>query len=129
MSKTILVAAVLAGGCGGSDFECAIGELTGSWRLHYEETDGTCGAIADETALFDPAGALPGNCVTNADNLSADRCEYDLDYTCTEPTFTQRWVSHFEQIDEDFMRATATLTFTDAAGSCRSTYDVTITKL
>ena len=66
----VLVVVVLAA-CGGSDsgsggssgFTCSIGTGTsGSYRFHYVETNGTCGAISDETSV--PGTAAPTGCTT-----------------------------------------------------------------
>lgn len=46
----ILAISVLAA-CSSADdvfTDCHIGELTGTWRTHYSETDGDCGPISDE---------------------------------------------------------------------------------
>jgi hypothetical protein len=122
---------VLAGACGGdSDVECKLGELTGAWRFHYVELDGSCGPISDETAVL--GGAGNGACVYYAEDTSADQCETTLDFECptTDNDGSQRWVMVLEQVADDRIEGSATVQVEHAVyGACRSTYDVTVTAL
>lgn len=121
------------GGCGGSDApfaDCDIGGLTGTWRFHYDETNGNCGAIADETVAL--SSSAPSSCTTNSSSVSGDKCELQDDFTCplTSGTGSQRWVEVIDQASATEMDGTATVQLVDDAGdTCRSTYNVTVTKL
>jgi hypothetical protein len=129
--KLILAAtvAVLAS-CGGEDFECAIGELTGTWRFSYDEQNGNCGPIADETAVFDPGA--PTGCDENYSEVSADSCRLDLDFECplADGQGSQQWVMVVEQTADDRLDGTATVQVSHPTiGTCRSTYDIVAQRL
>lgn len=107
-----------------------MGSLTGTWRVTYVETDGTCGKVADETVVITSgkSGATqPAStgCTYAADEISADRCRADLDFTCplTGVAGTQRWIGATHQISATELTSSMTLTVTTPnRGTCRSTY-------
>lgn len=122
--------------CGGSDdqgsfSDCGLGELTGTWRMHYEETDGNCGAVADETAVFDPGAPLAPGCVNHSQSVSDDRCRMDMSFECptTDEQGSQAWVMVMRQIARDRLEGTGTLQLDHPDVLCRSTYDLTVAKL
>lgn len=86
---------------GGSDFTCSVGSLTGTWRFKYQETNGTCGALQDETIILGTTTA-PSGCTTSADLVSADHCRLDTSFTCpiisATVTGTQTWTETFSQV-------------------------------
>src|SRR5262245_55837616 len=79
----------------GKDFPCHIGELTGTWRITYEEKDGDCGPIQAETVSLDSSspGGTGGSCKFSTDIISDDKCRYDFDYVCptTDGKGTVQW--------------------------------------
>jgi hypothetical protein len=130
------VASVITAGCGAADDEpftdCAIGELTGTWRIHYDETDGNCGPMPDETGIFDPSSEMPAECSVQAKAISADKCRADLSWTCptTDGKGTQKWVMVVRQRAATKLTGTATVQLDHSSlGSCRSSYAVTATQL
>lgn len=140
--KTVLMVCSLAvcAACGGSDsdgaaappqFECAIGQLTGTWRAQYVETNGTCGPIADETFIAgvpDPSG----QCTVTTSQVSSDRCRIDIAFNCptTDGQGTVAWVVVLRQTSQTQLSGTGTVQVNHAVlGTCRSTYDITVTRL
>ena len=71
----LIVVSLGAVACGGDPFTCAIGSLTGTWRTHYVQTDGTCGAIPDETTILGGSGS--GGATYTQQQISADHCRED----------------------------------------------------
>jgi hypothetical protein len=108
---------------------CSIGELRGTWRISYTETDGTCGAVADETAVLDPNAEAPATgCEYHSMSVSDDKCRMDMDYTCPLAGGvhgSQRWTGSLHQTDAGRLAGSITAQVTSPAGPCRSTYDVT----
>jgi hypothetical protein len=132
----ICAAALVAVACGGDDDEsfrdCGLGQLRGTWRIRYTETDGNCGPISDETAVFDPDAPLPAGCTRQAQSVSADKCRMDLAWTCptTDGAGKQAWVMVMLQRSHTRLEGTATVQLDHPSlGSCRSTYSLAITKL
>lgn len=133
LSIVMTAATVLLLGCGGGEHEeftdCALGQLTGTWRFHYVETNGDCGPIADETVMMsaatEPTGSLAGA------QISADRCRMDLAFTAatTDGQGTQTWTTVLFQTGPAHIGGTATVQINHPMGVCRSTYDVNVTKL
>lgn len=125
---------VFLAGCGSADEEftdCRIGELTGAWRMTYAETNGNCGAIADETAIFDPnSGPTPG-CVVHSSSVSADKCEGQVDSECAFPDGdgSVRWVMVLDQISPAALSGTGTVQVSSSQLTCRSTYNLDMTRL
>ena len=105
-------------------------KLTGTWRWEYDETDGNCGPIADETVNLASGGGGEG-CTYASVMTSSDQCRQDADFTC--PTLdgegTQHWVMVTHHTDDGRLEATATVQLDHPSGSCRSTYDITIDEL
>lgn len=113
--------------------DCRLGELTGTWRAHYTETNGDCGPIPDETAVFSPGKQDPATagCKTLTATTSADRCRMDLDWTCppAKGSGTVRWTGVLRHTGRDTLAADLSLQINIPAGYCRSTYLVTMTRL
>ena len=133
MNRLMSAFAVVLAGCSSSDpapFTCAMGELRGTWRAVYMQTNGNCGKVADETIVLSASTAGEASqCTYAAQQVSADKCRIDLDYTCplTGQPGTQRWVGAMHHAAAGTVTGSMTVS---AAGSatCRSTYDVTWTK-
>ncbi len=137
MCVAIVLAVVV--GCGGSDAgsgggtdpgpTCSIGSLTGTWRLHYVQMDGTCGPIPDETGHVD--GTLSPTCTLTYRQVSADHCGLEMSFTC--PTLdgqgTYTWVLAVHQASDTKLLGSGTVQVVDPAITCRGTYDLTVTKL
>jgi hypothetical protein len=133
MKKTIAISLLLVLtmlGCGGDEpfTDCALGELTGAWRIHYAETDGNCGSIQDATVMAD----TESGCTVESQQVSADKCRKDSTVTC--PTVdglgTTTQVSVFQQVAADRIEGTTTIQLVHSTlGNCRSTYDVTVARL
>jgi hypothetical protein len=110
---------------------CTIGSLTGTWRVTYVETNGTCGKVADETVVLS-ATTTPGapgmpTCMIAAADISADHCRIDLDFTCplNGAPGSQRWIGATHQVSATELTSSLTLTVTSPTlGACRSTYAV-----
>lgn len=128
--RGLLALAVLLAACGGEeDFtECSIGQLTGTWRLHYREVNGNCGAIADETIMM--SAAEPTGTLTGA-QISPDRCRMDIAFTAptTDGQGTQTWTMVFHQTGPGQLEGTGTVQLNHYMGTCRSTYDLTMSRL
>jgi hypothetical protein len=137
--KNLLFAAglLLVTGCGSDndkdeDFTCALGELTGTWRWHYDETDGNCGAIADETAIFQPGAAPPPGCQIDTQIVSSDKCRLDSAFTCptADDMGVQGWTLVLHHVAADRLGGTGTAQLNHPTiGTCRSTYNITVTRL
>lgn len=133
--KKIAVGALILLGCSSSTesatpaFQCKIGELDGTWRVTYAETDGNCGQLAAETVVLKP-GATSSSaaaCQTAAQDISADKCRIDLDYTCPLATGSgsQHWAGAMHQTAETKLEGSLTVQANGSGLNCRSTYDVT----
>lgn len=135
MRKAIVTLAVALGACSSSSddkpFACALGELRGTWRIAYVETDGTCGALADETVVLSDGAAAQSasTCTTTTSEISADKCRLDTDTTCplTGATGAQRWIGSLRHVADGRLSGSMTVQVTGAS-TCRSTYDVTWTR-
>ncbi len=108
---------------------CAIGSLTGTWRLTYVETDGTCGKISAETVVLAPGKQEPGAsaCTYAAAQISPDHCRMDMDFTCplNGVAGTQRWVGATHQVSATELTSSMTASISSPSlGTCRSTYSV-----
>jgi hypothetical protein len=131
-----LAGVLLAVACGGGDnededFTCALGELAGTWRLHYVETDGTCGPIEDQSGIFNPGEPAPG-CTLDSRIISADKCRLDTAFTCplADGLAFQGWTIVLTQVASGRLSGTGTAELNHpSAGSCRSTYDIMVTRL
>jgi hypothetical protein len=108
-------------------FKCALGELRGTWRLSYKETNGDCGPIADETVvLTGGTSAAPAACTQDALVISDDKCRMDLDFTCPAGNNgSQTWTGATRQVAEDRLIGDMTAQATIGTASCRSTYEIT----
>lgn len=149
MRGTLVLAAATVFGaataCGGSSssgaaapppasFTCNIGNLSGAWRAHYVETNGTCGSISDETVIAG-SPAPSSNCTVQTAQVSSDRCKAEWAFTCptTDGQGTVSWVVVLDQVSDSELKGSGTVQATDPAlpppDTCRSTYDITVTKL
>lgn len=114
--------------------DCAIGELTGTWRVHYTRQDGDCPPkIPDETVVIDsPANKQAASkCTFHANNVAADKCSMEQDFTCPAANGpgSLRWTGKTTQTSAGSMRGTMSLTIMIPEGTCRSTYTIDWTKL
>ena len=135
ISMPAVALALSLSACGGSDtpsFTCTIGSLSGAWQTHYTESNGSCGPIVDETTVFGSSGGS-SSCTGVTANVSADHCAIDTTSTCplssTTISGTQSWVIHFTQASLTELDGTGTVQVVSSAGSCRSTYAITVKKL
>ena len=135
ISISVVALALSLSACGGSDtppFTCTIGSLRGSWQTHYTESNGTCGPISDETTVFGSSGGN-SSCTGVSANVSPDHCSIDTTSTCplssTTISGTQSWTVHFTQSSPTELDGTGTVQVVSSAGSCRSTYSMTLKKL
>lgn len=112
-------------------FTCRIGELTGAWRVTYAESNGTCGAIPDETAVLTTTGATPAGCTVKASQISEDKCSFTLDYTCplVVGEGEGQWTGIIRQTGDRELRGNVSLQVTTPTATCRSTYVQTWTQL
>jgi hypothetical protein len=125
-------------GCGDnsddkSSLKCNINTLSGTWRVDYEERNGTCGPVPSETLTLTVSGLDEGTspCEDHSRSVSNDLCRQDYDYTCptTDKQGTQRWTGIIRQTAKDRLEGEATAQLSHPTGNCRSTYTVTWTKL
>lgn len=112
-------------------YTCALGNLTGTWRVSYAEQNGNCGPLADETAVLSAeTGGSGGGCRFAANVISSDKCRADQDFTCplTDASGSAHWVGVLRHVGRGSLRGSYSL---QVAGrlSCRSTYDVIYTEL
>jgi hypothetical protein len=115
-------------GCGSEEpFTCALGELTGTWRAHYVETNGNCGSIPDATVMANSES----DCTVESQQVSADKCRKDSTVTCptTDGLGTSSQVSVMTQVAADRIEGTTTVQIVHLTGTCRSTYDLTVSRL
>ena len=120
--------------CKRDDFsDCNLGSITGTWRTHYDETNGNCGAIPDETNIS-TSTTMPSDsaCTVTTNVLSDDKCHLDRQFECptTDGLGTQSWTSAITQTAAGRIEGSATVQLQHPSiGTCRSTYNVTITQL
>lgn len=123
--------------CGSDDdkfTDCHFGDgsLGGTWRTHYVETDGNCGPISDETSVLDTNTPPQPGCTQTTNTISSDKCRADLAWSCptTDGNGTQSWVVVLTQTGPETIKGTGTVQLNHpTAGTCRSTYAMTLTKL
>lgn len=131
MNKILFLVA-LVGCSGGDDVDCSTYEPMGAWRMMYDETDGNCGSISDETAIFGGDSSPDPSCSYGETYESEDRCTVDMSWTCptTDGYGTQSWTFHLELVSETEIVGSATVQVQHpSVGTCRSTYDIRIVKL
>lgn len=131
MRRALLLLALTA--CGGGDDEplaCNLGDLTGTWRVTYAQKDGNCGPLPAETvSLASPSAA---GCVEHSSSISSDRCRVEADETCPtgDGRGSQRWTVVLTQVEAARLTGSATVQGQHSTlGSCRSTYDITASRL
>jgi hypothetical protein len=108
---------------------CAIGQLTGNWRFHYTQTQGNCGAIADQTGTN--PGAAPGDgCNVESSAISKDKCSVTQRFTCNlkDNLGTQAWVLTLRQVATDRIQGSGSLQINYPTGVCRSAYAIEISQ-
>ncbi len=131
--RRLCVVILLLGGCGsGSNFtDCKLGQLTGTWRLSYSQTNGNCGPIADETVNTSAPPGGGASCTIAARSISADKCHFEADFTCptTDNAGTQHWVIVMDQVASNLIDGTGTVQLQHPLGTCRSTYDLSMRQL
>jgi len=135
MKRLVLMLALVSTGACASEpteaFTCGIGELTGTWHVHYEQADGNCGDIADETVILGADGQAAGACTVYASEISPDKCRLDRDFTCptVDGAGAQHWVGTLRQTGSDRLEGPFTVQLDHrTVGTCRSTYNVLWTK-
>jgi hypothetical protein len=129
LSVAVAVAFLIS--CGGGHVNCQIGSLTGTWRLVYSQVDGNCGPIPSETVQAGTVGAA-SSCVIQNQTISPDHCRIDSTFTCptTDGQGTQAWTTVFHQDSDTSLSGTGTVQVNHPTlGTCRSTYNLTMTKL
>ena len=112
--------------------DCAIGELTGEWQTHYVEKSGECGAIPDEMTSTDPSSPPRAGCSVQKSTVSTDKCQLDRSFTCptADGLGIGAWIVAFRQVAETRLEGTGTAQINHSTlGACRSTYEITMTKL
>jgi hypothetical protein len=112
------------------ELTCALGELTGTWRIQYQEVNGDCGAIPDETSVFDPGTG--SGCTRDTRTISADKCRLDTSFSCptADRLGTSAWGLVVRQTSETRLDGTGTVQVSHSTlGTCRSTYTITVTRL
>lgn len=127
---------VVLGACSSSEDDppaaCKLGELDGTWLVTYAEKNGTCGQLADETVVLSPGAAADAQskCTYRAQNISADKCRLDLDYTCPLATGSgsQQWAGTMTHVADRRVAGSMTVQAVLGGQTCRSTYDVTWTR-
>lgn len=140
--RSVLIAGLALFGCSSShstppSVHCAQGELTGTWRLHYTEVDGTCGPIQDETvnltAVNTPGSpSSPSACTTASDQVSSDKCVRETDFTCPPAdgeAGTVHWTLSTKQVSDTEIQGTGTVEIRLGTRYCRSTYNTDLVKL
>lgn len=131
MTRAIVVAILVAlAGCGSDEpfTDCAMGELTGAWRVSYTERDGNCGPIQDANLVLTP-GEVPAECTVRTFDISPDKCEMTTDIECPTDGGTVRTVDLSRQIGPDEISGSVTVTVDLSSGFCRSTYDTRVVRL
>lgn len=115
-------------------FACALGELTGVWRVTYKEESGDCGPIPDGTVNFSSSnnGASNG-CVYAAQEISQDKCRFEFDFTCPLPDDQGkgqlRWVGVTRHTAAGELVGDLTITDDHPTLGCVSTYTVRYRRL
>jgi hypothetical protein len=113
-------------------FACELGELTGTWRISYQETNGSCGRIADTTLVISESLVEEAEeaCTYASSAISPDRCRIDQDYTCVtgDGRGSERWVGTMRHSARDTVSGSMTLQLDHAEVFCRSTYAITWTR-
>jgi hypothetical protein len=131
------VGAIALAACSDDDdapaFQCRMGELTGTWRVSYRETNGSCGPVSEETVVLESQtnqGAAAA-CTYGANKPSPDKCTLSLDYTCplNGVQGTQQWIGQLRQTAANRLEGSFSVQVQGSPGVCRSTYDVTWTQL
>lgn len=125
--------------CSGTDekpfTDCRIGELTGTWKQHLDEIDGTCGKASDVTVILNPIAASDGGvdqngCSTPIRSVSADKCRIDMQIACANKDGKSRFIYVLKHTAATQLTGSVQFENDDRVyGYCRSTYNVTWTQL
>jgi hypothetical protein len=136
--RTLGIFALIASPLGCSSFDdtftdCNLGTVTGTWRIHYAETSGNCGPLADETVMYNgnvtPTSA---ECGAFSSTSSPDQCRMRGTSECptADELGVQKWNWGLTQTAADQIEGSGTVQVSGTTdGDCESTYDVTITKM
>ena len=138
--RILLPAALLAGGVAGCSGaaepfrDCHMDSLSGTWRVAYRETNGNCGAISDEMVNTSAAasGSTASSCRSLSYGISSNKCRVEQSFTCptTGGGGTQAWTLVNQQMSPTAISGTGTVQISDSVyGACRSTYELTWSKL
>jgi len=123
---------LLLGGCGSDSgsTDCALGQLTGTWRVSYSQINGNCGSIPDETVNTSAPGG-GATCTIAVRTISPDKCHFESDFTCptTDSAGIVHWVLVMDQVASDLIEGTGTAQLQHPVGTCRSTYDLPMRQL
>lgn len=126
ISVVVLLGAMF--GCA-KDGPCA--SQSGKYLLKWVQRSGNCGSLPEQIVTIAPAGKGDGtgsNACSGGHTRSSDQCTWDMNVQCgiaggqTTLKGTVNW-------DEDGKIGTGILEATVTDPYCRSTYDVTYTKL
>jgi len=131
---------LLLAACSGDDGDkaepCSLSHRKGTYVQHLEErANGTCGPLSDQVVQLSGGElSLPTVCAYDVqDMVSDDKCKLTRQYTC--PLDGQPGVANYTVITTErdggaTLSGPMTITIRDANGdpSCKSTYDMTLTR-
>jgi hypothetical protein len=132
LSGVLLLAACSSESTGKAPTNCNIEGLTGTWKFHYEQqSGGNCGPLKDELVdMYLFLNLSGGGCVVDSRKFSEDKCQLDTKYQCPslDQSGTQSWTIMLRQVAADRLTGTGmTKLEHPTAGTCQSTYNLTIT--
>jgi hypothetical protein len=112
--------------------DCHFGELSGSWRIEYEDLQpgaGCDGDIPAQTGLLDEDSLGPG-CQIDRSNVSPDKCQLDIQARCptSDGLGTQSWIVRIRHVAVDQLQGTGQLAINYPSGACQDTYAIKATK-
>lgn len=112
--------------------DCHFGELSGTWRIEYQDLQpaaGCDGEIPAQTGLLDEDSLAPG-CQIDRSTVSPDKCQLDMDARC--PTIDglgmQTWRLRIRHVAEGELNGTGALAINYPTGACQDTYAIKATK-
>jgi hypothetical protein len=113
--------------------DCNLGFITGKWQIHYTATNGNCGPRSDETVIYTGGpGASSAGCSITTSLTTDDQCRIRSTSACptTDDLGMEEWTSVLTQTAADQVEGRGTVQVNHTTlGNCRSTYDITITRL
>jgi hypothetical protein len=112
--------------------DCHFGELSGTWRIEYQDQRPPgqgCGQIPAQTGLLDEDSLGPG-CQIDSSNVSPDKCQLDMDARCptSDGLGTQTWRVRIRHVAENELNGSGALAINYPTGACQSTYLIKATK-